>query len=119
MGPNKFIHMLFAVGSLLIAFILTKMGDWIWGYFAKPNDLAINGIALMVGVTVGILAYKSEKVFGAAADVVHELEKVTWPTRRETYAATIVVLVTVGISALILTGFDSLWAFLANRILRG
>ena len=46
-----------------------------------------------------------------------ELEKVSWPTRKETSAATVVVIVTVTISALVLTAFDWIWAFLANWIL--
>jgi len=49
--------------------------------------------------------------------VTRELEKVTWPTRKETYAATIVVIVTVAIAALVLQLFDYLWALLANWIL--
>ena len=42
----------------------------------------------------------------------------TWPSRKETYAATVVVIVTVGISSMILWGFDTLWGSLANLVLR-
>jgi len=51
-------------------------------------------------------------------EVTRELEKVTWPTRKETSAATVVVLVTVLISALILSGFDAIWSFFTNWFLR-
>ena len=47
-----------------------------------------------------------------------EMKKVHFPTRKETYAATVVVIVMVAISGLILTAFDWIWAFLANSILR-
>jgi preprotein translocase SecE subunit len=43
---------------------------------------------------------------------------VSWPTRKETSAATVVVLVTVIISAVILSSFDALWAFFTNWFLR-
>jgi preprotein translocase subunit SecE len=118
MGPNKYVHLLFAVGALIVAFLLAKTGDWVWSYFAKPNDMIINGGALLVGVVGAYVAYRNERVFAAAYDVTAELEKVTWPTRKETYAATIVVIVTVAISSIILWGFDMIWGSLANLVMR-
>jgi preprotein translocase subunit SecE len=118
MGPNKFVHLLFAVGSLILAFLFAESGKWVWGYFAKPNDLLINGVAVVLGVVVGFLAYRNERLFAAIYDVTHELEKVTWPTRKETTAATVVVMVTVSIAALILAGFDVVWGSLANLVMR-
>jgi preprotein translocase subunit SecE len=118
MGPNKYVHLIFAVGTLLAAFLLSRLGEWAWSYFAKPNDLLINVGAVVLAVMVGVLAYKDERAFAAAYDVTRELEKVTWPTRKETYAATIVVLVTVSIAAVILWGFDMVWGSLANLFIR-
>jgi preprotein translocase SecE subunit len=117
MGSNKVVHLMFAVGGLLAAFLLSKTGDWLWSYFAKPNELVINGLALLVAGSAALVAYRSERVFAAAVEVTRELEKVTWPTRKETYAATIVVIVMVAISAIVLQVFDSLWSLLANWIL--
>src|SRR4051812_14423403 len=118
MGPNKYVHILFAVGSLFAAFLLSKAGDWVWSYFAKPNDLMINGGALLIAGVAGVMAYKNERVFAAAYDVTRELEKVSWPTRKETSAATVVVLVTVSVSALVLSGFDLLWGSLSTLVIR-
>jgi preprotein translocase subunit SecE len=118
MGPNKYVHLLFVVGSLFAAFLLAKLGDWVWSYFAKPNDLILNGGALLIAGIAGFMAYKNESVFAAAYDVTRELEKVSWPTRKETSAATIVVLVTVSVSALILSGFDLIWGSLSTLVIR-
>jgi len=118
MGPNKFVHMTFALAGLLAAFILSRTTDWVWSYFAKPNDLLINLLALVVAGTAALVAYRNERVFASIVDVTRELEKVTWPTRKETTAATIVVLVTVLLSALILSGFDAIWSFFTNWFLR-
>jgi preprotein translocase SecE subunit len=118
MGPNKYIHLTFAIGILVVAFLLYKTGDWIWSYFAKPNDLMLQAVALGIGLVAGVVAYKNERVYALAVDVTRELEKVTWPTRKETYYATIVVIVTVAIATLILAGFDAVWSFLAGRILK-
>jgi preprotein translocase subunit SecE len=118
MGSNKVIHLMFAVATLLAAFLLSKAGDWVWSYFAKPNDLLVNGVALLVAGTAALVAYRNERVFAAATEVTRELEKVTWPTRKETSAATLVVIVTVAIAALVLTAFDWIWMSLANWILQ-
>jgi preprotein translocase subunit SecE len=118
MGPNKYVPLLFAIGSLVMAFLLAETAKWIWGYFAKPNELLINGGAVLLAVFLGFVAYRNERMFTAAYDVTHELEKVTWPTRKETSAATVVVIVTVGIASLILAGFDVVWGGLANLVLR-
>lgn len=118
MGPNKYVHLMFAVGTLVLAFLLAKTGDWVWSYIAKPNDLIVNVAAVGVAVLAGYLAYRNERVFEAAYDVTAELEKVTWPSRKETYAATVVVIVTVSIASIILWGFDTVWGSLANLVLR-
>ena len=118
MGANKFIHLTFALAGLLAAFVLAQTGDWVWSYFAKPNELLIQGVALCLAVVAGIVAYRNERVFATVHDITRELEKVSWPTRKETSAATVVVLVTVAISAVILSGFDAIWAFFTNWFLR-
>ena len=118
MGPNKFVHLTFAIGGILAAFLLSRAGDWVWSFFAKPNDLAINGVAIIVAAVAAVATYRNERVFSSVVDVTRELEKVSWPTRKETSAATVVVLVTVIISAVILSSFDALWAFFTNWFLR-
>lgn len=118
MGANKYVHLTFALGGLLAAFIISKAGDWVWSYFAKPNELMMNAMAIVIAGTAAVAAYRNERMFASVVDVTRELEKVTWPTRKETSAATVVVLVTVMIAALILSGFDAIWSFFTNWFLR-
>src|SRR6516225_9182003 len=117
MGPNKFVHLTFALAALLVAFVLSRATDWAWSYFAKPNDLVINGFAILVAATAAVVAYRNERVHASVVEVTRELEKVTWPTRKETSAATVVVIVTVLISALVLSGFDAIWAYFTHWFL--
>jgi preprotein translocase SecE subunit len=118
MGPNKYIQLTFAVGMLLLSFLIFKTGDWIWSYFAKPNELLVQAVALASAIVVGIIGYRSKRVYATTEEVTEELKKVSWPTRKETYYATIVVIVTVFISTAILSIFDAIWAFLAGKILK-
>jgi preprotein translocase subunit SecE len=117
MGSNKIVHLMFAIGALLAAFLLSKAGDWVWSYFSKPNELLINGIALVIAASAALIAYRNERVFAAATEVTRELEKVTWPSRKETSAATVVVIVTVAIAAIVLSTFDLVWMKLSGWIL--
>ena len=118
MGPNKFVHLTFALAGLLVAFILSRTVDWVWSYFAKPNDLVINAFAILVAGSAAVVAYRNERVYTGVVEVTRELEKVTWPTRKETSAATIVVIVTVLIAAAILSMFDAIWSAFTNWFLR-
>ena len=119
MGPNKFVHLMFALGALLLAFILSRMTDWAWSYFAKPNDLVINGLGVRRGGRRPLsLPTATSGSYASVIEVTRELEKVTWPTRKETSAATIVVIVTVVIAAIILSIFDAIWSHLTNWFLR-
>jgi preprotein translocase subunit SecE len=118
MGANKFVHLVFGLGALLAAFVVSRMTDWAWSYFAKPNELLINVIAFVVAGTAALVAYRNERVHASVVEVTRELEKVTWPTRKETSAATIVVIVTVIIAAIILSIFDAIWSNLTSWFLR-
>jgi preprotein translocase subunit SecE len=117
MGPNKAVHLIFLCGGLILFFLIYKTGDWIWGYFARnPSEFVIDGIAIALALGVGIALYRNERVFALANDVTTELKKVTWPTRKETQMATIVVIVTVLIASILLGLFDILWSWLTDQI---
>jgi preprotein translocase subunit SecE len=118
MGPNKFVHLTFAIGALLAAFVLARAVDWGWSYFAKPNDLVVNVLAILVAGTAAVTVYRNERAYASIVEVTRELEKVSWPTRKETSAATVVVLVTVMLSAIVLSSFDFMWAGFTNWFLR-
>ena len=107
----------FLSGGLILFFLLNWTAEWIWGYFVRyPNEFVIDGLAAVLALGIGIAVYKNERVHALANDVASELKKVTWPTRKETQMATIVVIVTVAIAAVIFFLFDLLWAYLTNLI---
>jgi preprotein translocase subunit SecE len=107
----------FALAGLLAAFVLSRATDWAWSYFAKPNDLIVNALAILVAGGAAVVAYRNEKAYASVVDITRELEKVTWPTRKETSAATLVVIVTVLIAAAILSSFDAIWSKLTTWFL--
>ena len=111
MGSNRWVHMMFAAGGLLLSFFLVKLVDWIWGYFDKPNDLIVTAAGIVMGGLAAFFAWRHPPTFAKAQEITLELKKVTWPTRKETSAATTVVIVTVIIAAILLGVFDMIWSW--------
>src|SRR5690349_14155910 len=91
MENNRWTYLLFATGGLVLFFLLRQTGDWAWSFYGtKPNDwLVLGGSAGVAGLAT-LLALKNERVFVLATEVTAELKKVTWPTRKETFSATLV-----------------------------
>src|SRR5512135_2129952 len=113
---SKWLSILFATAGILLAWLLTKSGDWVWSYFGKPNDLYVGLGAVVVAGIATYVAWKNEEVFTLANEVTSELSKVTWPDRRETVSSTIVVIATTIISSLLLGFFDAVWAWATRMI---
>ncbi len=111
MGSNRWVHMLFAGGALVLSFLLVKLTEWVWGYFGKPQALVVDAIGIGAGILIAFLGWRREQTFAKAQEIVLELKKVTWPTRKETSAATMVVIVTVIIAAVLLGIFDVIWSW--------
>jgi len=107
MGPNN-TYIWRSRAILLAAFLLFKTGDWIWSYFAKPNEPLLQALGLVAAVVAGLVAYRNERIYTVVVDVTG-----SWRSRlahrKETYYATIVVIVTVFISTVILSTFDAIW----------
>jgi preprotein translocase SecE subunit len=116
MGSNRWVHMMFATGGLVLAWLVVKTTEWVWAYFEKPKAIVADVIGIGVGTLVAFLAWRNQDTFTKATEITMELKKVTWPTRKETSAATIVVVVTVIISAIFLGVFDLIWSWATGLI---
>lgn len=113
---KKWTHVLFAVAALVLAWILSKMGDWVWGYFGKPNQMVVGLVAALIAGIIAYVCWTNEELFDLANDAMNELSKVTWPTREELVNSTVVVIVTTIIASLILGVFDGFWSWVTRMI---
>jgi preprotein translocase subunit SecE len=64
-------------------------------------------------------AVKKGKGFKFFGDIIAELKKVTWLSRRETVYLTGLVLLVAVVAGLILGGIDSFFSFLIDKIFTG
>lgn len=113
---RKWVHILFAAAGLTLMFLLVKTSEWGWSYFAKPKPLVVYSVSLVLSGVGVFWAWRNEEIFGLASECVAELSKVSWPTRKETTTATIVVIVTVIIASLVLGIFDAVWAYMTGLL---
>ena len=117
---RKWTYLLFAVGGVVLASLLMKVGDWAWGFYGtKSNDLLVDAVAIVIAGGAAAMALKNERLFVLATEVTGELAKVTWPTRKEIGAATIVVIVTCLVASIYLGFCDNVWKILTNLLFVG
>ncbi len=117
MGDRKYVQLLFIGGGMILAYVLVMATDWIWGYFEKPPRGWVNGVGISLAAVVTYLLWRHRQTQQSATETVAELRKVTWPTRKETSQATVVVIITVIIAAIFLQIFDAVWSRVTAYIL--
>ncbi len=106
------------IGYLFLATMMKLSGIFDFESKVKSIELIIRGGSILLGVAVFLLLYTNTAANAFMTEVsVELLSKVTWPTSKDTYAATGVVIVTVVIASLILGLFDWLWALTIKGIL--
>ena len=87
----------------------------------KLNMATINPTLVTAGTAIFsiVLAaglYRNERLRKFANEVAYEMAHTTWPTRKETWAQTIVVFVVSVIAAIILGVFDAAWSTVTDLI---
>jgi len=115
-GIERYVVFGYMVAALIIFWLLGKIIPIAWGKiselgnFEEPNDTITTIVAAVAGIAVAYYLYKRESTRKLAQEVASELSKVTWPTRKETSSATVVVLVTSLIAAVYLFFWDTIWS---------
>jgi preprotein translocase subunit SecE len=123
LNPNKK-WLDFGIGGVAIAlgFVLWQVFNSLWEVFHLPIQESwpvdypqiLGGVA---AIAIFIILRRQPKVHEFGLEVISELSKVTWPTRKETTISTGVIIVMVGIASLILFGFDTVWGTLTKTFL--
>jgi preprotein translocase subunit SecE len=116
LGLSRWVQYVFVVIAAFLLWFLDKVGTLTWQNFAEPPEVAITALAAVVSIGATVALYRNERTHGLVTDVVIELAKVSWPTRKETYASTIVVIVTSLLAAAIVGAFDSVWSFFTDLL---
>jgi preprotein translocase subunit SecE len=99
-----------AVLAALVLRVLLETAAASWGVFARyyAQDWVKHGLPVAVALITFMSLQLNKKVLVWADEVVVEIKKVVWPTRKDTTAMTVVVCIMLLISGVILGAFDFL-----------
>ena len=108
--------------SLALWLILRQIFNSAWDFFRLPLldvlPVALPEIlAFVVAAVVFIVLRRHPKINEFGLEVISELSKVTWPTRKETAISTGVIIIMVGIASVLLFLFDTIWGTLTKSFL--
>jgi preprotein translocase subunit SecE len=121
--PKRMVVVFFCFAALALGVFVEKLLGLVFSY-ARWSDPAVFGddwtlttlLGFAVAAVAGVTAWRMPKTQTVSLEIAGELRKVTWPTMRETRAATAAVLIATFIAAIILGVFDYIWAALSSRI---
>jgi preprotein translocase subunit SecE len=116
LGLNRWVQYVFVVLAAFVLWLANKLVILVWQNWAEPNEVVATVLSAAIAVSLALYGYRNEKSHRLVVDVVSELSKVTWPSRKETYASTIVVVVTSIIAAAIIGSFDFVWSAITDLL---
>jgi len=123
LGVERWVQFAYAACAITVAWFLIKSSTAIWTILAdnvdavpEPNTTMIAVGAGLVAFIFAVIAYRSTKIHTFVLEVCVELSKVSWPTRKETWSQTVVVLIVSVIAAIILGVYDAVWSHITDLI---
>ncbi|XGC80109.1 preprotein translocase subunit SecE [Bdellovibrio bacteriovorus] len=120
---SKILTISFAVAAFLAGLtisLLIKAFAGAFGVVARfaDSDIVRHGLPVAVGFVVFAVLQFNPKVLAWGEDVVTEVRKVVWPSRKDTTAMTIACVVMVLISSVIISSFDLISGFFINFLMK-
>jgi preprotein translocase subunit SecE len=120
---KKIITMSFVAAAVIAAFVTSLLMDVAASAFGavarlQGSDVFRHGLPVAVLVLVfGLLQFRP-KMNVWADEVVSEIRKVVWPSRKDTMGMTMVVCILVVMSGVVVFGFDWVAAFIVEKIVQ-
>ena len=121
--PKRMVLIFYALASLALGVFLEKILGLVFAY-ARWNDPAVFGedwslttvLGFALAAVAALVVWRMPRTQTVSLEIAGELKKVTWPSMRETRAATVAVVIATAIAAVLLGAFDSLWSWLSGKI---
>ena len=120
--PKRIVGIAYVVAALALGVFLEKVVELVLAY-SRVNDFAVVGDwSLSTVLGFGLAAataggvWRIPRTQTVSLEVALELQRVTWPSVRETRAATVAVIVASAIASVILGVFDMVWSWLSAKI---
>ena len=115
LGVQKYLYTGYFVIGCMVAYLAHQVGEKALG---EGHDSVVTLVAILVGVVAVVGAWKNTKIRTLSQEIVEELAAVAWPTRQETYTATVVVVVTSVFAAVSIFLMDQFWNWFTDVVFR-
>ncbi len=120
--PKRIVAIFYVLAAIAMGVFLEKVISLVFTY-VRVNDFAVFGdwtLSTILGFAIAgvaaIVVWRIPRTQTVSLEVALELRRVTWPSVRETRAATVAVIVASAIAAVILGVFDMVWSWLSSKI---
>jgi preprotein translocase subunit SecE len=119
---SKILTVSFAMGGALLALVLSLLIGVLSGIFSSIANLAgqdmfRHGLPVMTGIGLFLFLQFNPRTLQWGDEVVSELRKVVWPSRKDTTAMTIVVCIMVLVSSVVVASFDFVSGYVLNNVI--
>lgn len=120
---SKILTLSFAIAAALVgltAHLLIKAFSGAFGVVARfaDTDMVRHGLPIALAFVTFALLQFNPRVTSWAEEVVLEVRKIVWPSRKDVTAMTIVCVVMVLISSVIISSFDMISGFFINYLMK-
>ena len=122
---QKWVNLSYLALAMVVGYVFFAVATKLIGTYDLESRLGIHhielfaqGVSVVVAGIVMFSLWKNDQANQFMNEVMVELSRVTWPTQRETYVSTMIVIIMVIISGAILGALDSLWTYLLKMVLR-
>jgi preprotein translocase subunit SecE len=120
--PKRIVAIAYVIAALALGVFLEKVIELVLSY-GRVNDFAVVGdwslssvLGFGLAVVAAIVVWRIPRTQTVSLEVALELQRVTWPSLRETRAATVAVIAASFVAAVILGLFDMAWSWLSAKI---
>jgi preprotein translocase subunit SecE len=120
--PKRIVAIAYVLAALALGVFLEKIFALAFAY-ARVNDFAVFGdwsfstiLGFVLAAAAALVVWRIPRTQTVSLEVALELRRVTWPSLRETRAATVAVIVASAISAVILGLFDFVWSWISSHL---
>jgi preprotein translocase subunit SecE len=122
-ASSKILTISFAAAAFLVALttsLLIKAFAGAFGIVARfaDSDAVRHGLPIVLGLVVFAVLQFNPKVSAWGEEVVTEVRKIVWPSRKDVTAMTIACVIMVLISSVIISTFDLFSGFLINFLMK-
>ncbi len=120
--PKRIVAIFYVLAAIALGVFLEKVSALVLTY-TRVNDFAVFGdwtlstvLGFAIAAIAAIVVWRIPRTQSVSLEVALELRRVTWPSLRETRAATVAVIVASAVASAILGVFDMVWSWLSSKI---